>query len=337
MAKRLFSRLTINSNNLPLRSTIKRVENVRISAVHTEATEIPVKEIQIPVKWGHVSAKLWGHENEEPILALHGWQDNAGTWDPLASILAKKRPILAIDFPGHGLSSWIPPGMQYYPWDLPRLILYIKDYFKWNKVSLLSHSMGSIASLRFASIFPEYIDFYIAVDSLVADDYDLNQVVGNMPKILRKIQVIHSRMEEEPPSYTLEELAKKWHLGTTKSVSLESVHHLITRGVKESKLNPGKYYFSRDSRLKTILFNPESKKFVEALVRRLKCPTLYIKAIDSPYASDQFSVEMREIIEKNNEQFECHFVPGTHHVHLNDGDKIAPLIINFLQKYKFIN
>lgn len=69
-----------------------------------------MKEIQIPVKWGHVAAKLWGDENEQPILALHGWQDNAGTWDPLAPILSKKRPILAIDFPGHGLSSWIPHG-----------------------------------------------------------------------------------------------------------------------------------------------------------------------------------------------------------------------------------
>lgn len=71
------------------------------------------KEVKIPVKWGHVSGKLWGNENEQPILALHGWQDNAGTWDTLAPLLYKKRPILAIDFPGHGLSSWFPPGMSF--------------------------------------------------------------------------------------------------------------------------------------------------------------------------------------------------------------------------------
>lgn len=63
------------------------------------------------MKWGHLACKLWGNEHERPILALHGWQDNAGTWDPLAPLLCNKRPILAIDFPGHGLSSWIPEGI----------------------------------------------------------------------------------------------------------------------------------------------------------------------------------------------------------------------------------
>ncbi|CAF4772951.1 unnamed protein product [Pieris macdunnoughi] len=140
------------------------------------------KEIKIPVPWGHVSAKLWGQENQRPVLALHGWQDNAGTWDPLAPMISDKLPILAIDFPGHGHSSWIPPGFQYSPWDLPRLILTIKDYFKWDKISILGHSMGSIAGMRFACVFPDDVDFFIAVDSLFYDDYDLNQIVERYEK-----------------------------------------------------------------------------------------------------------------------------------------------------------
>lgn len=329
MAKKFLFSTILNSN----RWSIKPILNcTQLKKIHTEAS---VKEIQIPVKWGHVAAKLWGDENEQPILALHGWQDNAGTWDPLAPILSKKCPILAIDFPGHGLSSWIPRGMQYYPWDLPRLILYLKDYFKWEKVSLLSHSMGSIAGMRFASVFPDDVDFYIAVDSLIYDDYDLNQVVENFPKILRKIQVIQS-LPGEPPSYTPEEIIKIWHLGTSKSVSMESVPHLMKRGTKASSRDPNKYYFSRDPRLKYTLFSVEDKKFVEALIKRLKCPTLYLKGIDSPYACDEHSVEMRDIVAKNNPDFECHFLNGTHHVHLNNVELVAPLILNFLQKHKFL-
>lgn len=64
------------------------------------------------MQWGRLSAKLWGTDQRRPILALHGWQDNAGTWDPIAPMLCKNRSILALDFPGHGYSSWIPPGKE---------------------------------------------------------------------------------------------------------------------------------------------------------------------------------------------------------------------------------
>ncbi|XP_028041894.1 probable serine hydrolase [Bombyx mandarina] len=331
MGKYLLRQAILFSKVVELKPTSSLFGNIISRKLHTD--EIPVKEIEIPVQWGRLSAKLWGTDQRRPILALHGWQDNAGTWDPIAPMLCKNRSILALDFPGHGHSSWIPPGMQYYSWELPRLIMYLKNYFKWDKVSLLCHSMGSIAGMRYASVCPDDVDIYIAIDSLIYDDYDLHLVVDKYPKILEKSLFAQTRLEEEPPSYTLEEITKLWHLGTTKSVALESVQHLLKRGAKESKRYPNKYYISRDARLKYTLFNPESKKFVEALIKRLKAPTLYIKAIDSPYASDAFSVEMREIIETNNDKFECHFIPGTHHVHLNSPETVAPLIQSFLKKY----
>lgn len=202
------------------------------------------------------------------------------------------------------------------------------------KVSLLSHSMGAIAAMRFATVFPDDVEFYIAIDSLIYDDYDLNAVVENISKTMRKGLIAQTRLDKEPPLYTFEDMIKIWHAGTRKSVALESVPHLLKRGAKQSKTDPAKYYFSRDSRLKYSLFNAEDKKFVEALVRRLKCPTLYVKAIDSPYSADAYSIEMREILEQTNENYEFHFVRGTHHVHLNNPELVAPLIENFIQKHK---
>ncbi|KAJ8725597.1 hypothetical protein PYW08_003780 [Mythimna loreyi] len=328
MAKRLLSQLILSSNRTILKSSIPNLNK----KLHTQ---VPIKEIQIPVKFGHIAGKLWGSGDQQPILALHGWQDNAGTWDPLIPMIIKDRPILALDFPGHGFSSWIPPGMLYYHWELPRIILYLKEYFKMEKVALLSHSMGAIASMRFATIFPDDVEFYIAIDSLIYDDYDLNDVINRISVTMRKGIIAQTRLDKEPPLYTLEDMIKIWHAGTRKSVALESVPHLLKRGAKQSKTDPTKYYFSRDSRLKYSLFNAEDKKFVEALVRRLKCPTLYVKAIDSPYSSDAYSIEMREILEQTNENYEFHFVRGTHHVHLNNPELVAPLIKNFVKKHNF--
>lgn len=53
--------------------------------------------------------KWWGPRNKQPIIAIHGWQDNAGTFDPLIELLPKDLSILCIDLPGHGKSSHIPP------------------------------------------------------------------------------------------------------------------------------------------------------------------------------------------------------------------------------------
>ena len=50
-------------------------------------------------------------------MALHGWLDNAGTWDTLAPLLLSASPhqsLLCLDYPGHGLSSHLPPGQAYH-------------------------------------------------------------------------------------------------------------------------------------------------------------------------------------------------------------------------------
>lgn len=80
--------------------------------------------------------KLWGSRNKQPILALHGWQDNAGSFDSLAPLLSPNLPILSIDLPGHGYSSHMPLGQFYYIfWDGVIILRRIVKHYKWNKVS----------------------------------------------------------------------------------------------------------------------------------------------------------------------------------------------------------
>lgn len=69
------------------------------------------EEIKIDVPWGFVAGKWYGDRNQTPVIALHGWQDNAGSFDRLIPLLPPCIPILAIDLPGHGKSSHYPTGM----------------------------------------------------------------------------------------------------------------------------------------------------------------------------------------------------------------------------------
>lgn len=225
--------------------------------------------------------------------------------------------------------------MTYNEWDWPRMILYIKDHFKWDKVSLLSHSMGAIAAMRFACVFPDDVDFFVAIDSFILENPDSDKLVNKIyPKLLEKDFVSKAWSEKERPTYTLGEITKTWHLATRKSIALESVQHLLKRGAKQSETDPNKYYYTRDSRLKYVILISEDKMFVEALVRRLKCPMLFLKATDSPFSASKFSIAMREIIQEQNDKYEFHFVPGKHHVHLNNPERVAPLITKFIEKNK---
>ncbi|CAB3236407.1 unnamed protein product [Arctia plantaginis] len=225
--------------------------------------------------------------------------------------------------------------MMYCDWEWIKVILYIKQYFKWDKVSLLSHSMGSLAARRYSGLFPDDVDLYIGIDILVYGYLyeNLDKVMDMYPTLIQKAAISQTRLKNEPPLYTLNEITKIKYFGSNKSVALKRIPYLLERGIKQSEHNPTKYYFTRDPRTKYILFANERNEFIENLIKRLKCPTLFIKATDSPYENDKSSAELQNKLQKNNEKYESHTVLGTHHVHLNDPEKVAPLILNFLNKY----
>lgn len=59
------------------------------------------------------TGKEWGNSDGEPWIALHGWLDNCGSFDTLIPYFPAHHRVIAIDIPGHGLSSHMPPGKKY--------------------------------------------------------------------------------------------------------------------------------------------------------------------------------------------------------------------------------
>lgn len=83
-----------------------------------------------------LAGKWWGDSNTQPVLGLHGWEDNANTFDTLAPLLSVPS-FLAIDMMGHGLSSYFPAvGVNHFI-DAVILLRRIAEYSKWTKLSII--------------------------------------------------------------------------------------------------------------------------------------------------------------------------------------------------------
>ena len=65
------------------------------------------RDIEIKTERMTFSALEWGNADDKPVLALHGWLDNAASFTPLAPRLKNVR-LIAVDLAGHGRSQHRP-------------------------------------------------------------------------------------------------------------------------------------------------------------------------------------------------------------------------------------
>lgn len=106
------------------------------------------RELRIGLPHLTLAALEWGDASAPPLLALHGWLDNAGSFATLAPLLASRHRVIALDLPGHGHSDHLPAGASYHYIDHVRATLATLDALELPRCRLLGHSLGAgIASL----------------------------------------------------------------------------------------------------------------------------------------------------------------------------------------------
>jgi len=289
------------------------------------------KEILIPIQRGHfLAGKLWTtngeHHKRAPIICVHGWLDNAGSFDPLLSILCeqmKDLTVLAIDLPGHGFSSH--SALTHYDTFMDGRPIH---HMNWEKVTLLSHSLGSILSFIFAGTFPEYMDRYVALDTLHPIPLETVKSLRSSTKSV--IDVEQKIATGQTPTYTYEEILQRTFDGRKGTVTMDGCKILLERGAV--KLPNGKYSFTHDLRVKIAAgagrFSVEQSRMIGA---EITCPVCVIKGEPgSDYEPRPNFLKGVDNLKKNSKNVEFHLAPGTHHFHLNEPHLIAPIISKFL-------
>lgn len=124
-------------------------------------------EIRISTGRMELAARHWGNPEGEPILAVHGWLDNAASFDFLLPHFDLQRyQVLALDMPGHGWSDHRPPGETYHLLDYVRDMAGVLQTLGWTQYRLMGHSLGGSLTMLLASAYPEQVRQLILLDSL---------------------------------------------------------------------------------------------------------------------------------------------------------------------------
>ncbi|EZA46786.1 putative serine hydrolase, partial [Ooceraea biroi] len=110
----------------------------------------------------------------------------------------------------------------------------------------------------------------------------------------------------------------------------EAAEILMKRGMQPAH-ERGKYYFSRDPRLKVSFLGVLSLDLILQFASQIRCPYLNIRAIPGQTIHGENYGKVLEKVEEGVRRFEYHEVEGTHHVHLNEPEKVAPIINRFLR------
>lgn len=294
--------------------------------------------MSIPVPYGYLAAKWWGRQDVRPIVCLHGWQDNCGTFDTLIPLLPKHVGYLAIDLPGHGLSSFLPDAIVYsYAQYITVLDFVFREHFKWPKVSIIAHSMSGIFAFVFAAIFPDYVDMTVSFDILkppVMSERRVRTLLSSLDGNILKTD-LNNIAGVEPPTNNYEELIDKMVLSTGGSVNRESALYLLQRGSKPSKYDPNRYYFSRDNRTKNLNQILLTREMNLTLAKQIRCPYLFFRGENSPYSENPKElIPVMQVLQQSNPLFEVIGVESSHHMHLVNPEKIEKHIVRFINRYR---
>ncbi|MDX1605510.1 MAG: alpha/beta fold hydrolase [Candidatus Competibacterales bacterium] len=264
-----------------------------------------------------LAVRVWGPAGGVPVLALHGWLDNAASFDRLAPRLPRCR-LVALDFAGHGHSDHRPPGDHYAFADHVFDALAAADALGWDRFALLGHSLGAAVGCCLAAGAPERIRRLALIDGLGP----LSESPDHVPLRLARALAEARRPPGSPSIYPDLEAAAEARQRAT-GLALEAARVLVERGTRAVA---GGRVWRSDPRLRRASPWYTTEEQVRALLRAIPAPVLLIRARDGllirrpSLAGRLDEVENLTVVE----------LAGGHHLHLEDPEPVASVLAPFL-------
>jgi len=278
------------------------------------------EEVRLSLPHLEVAAHLYGPDDGKPVIALHGWLDNAATFSRLAPRLKGLR-IVALDLPGHGHSDHRPIGAGYNIWDYAHDVLQVAEQFGWQRFSLLGHSMGAIVSVLLAGALPERVERLALIDGVIPYTGEADSAPQKLGSALEALLALNDKRK---PVYASFDEAVEARMKGVGAVSREAAEMLAQRGLMPV---PGGYTWRTDPRLMLPSAMRLTRAHALAFVSRVACPTSLVLAEQGL----MMQPELLELVESF--PFDIRRLAGGHHLHLDDdigAEAVARVFNSFL-------
>ncbi|XP_078343869.1 serine hydrolase-like protein 2 [Oculina patagonica] len=288
------------------------------------------KEISFNAPWGVIAAKAWGPEDGKPFLGLHGWLDNANTFDKLARLLPENIRFIAMDFPGHGKSSHRWPGMPYHHFEYVADVKKVVSQLGWEKFSIIAHSMGAFVASLYAGSFPNEVESLVLLDYGGPPALSANKPAKGLAKYATRMSNMNPRTPRVYESVEAAAVRREVSLdGNT--LRKEDSLLLTKRGTTVTKDG---VIFSHDPIHKALVFPflpPQSS--LKLIFSKIQCAVLVLEATDTVYMfdGDQETHKERLNVICDHAKFKMwKSIKSGHHLHLDNPEQTAQEIKNFL-------
>jgi pimeloyl-ACP methyl ester carboxylesterase len=275
------------------------------------------EEISIEVGDRTLAALAWGDREKPPLLALHGWLDNAASFSRIAPLLAEDCYVVALDLRGHGRSSHMPPGAWYHYVDYFDDLCAALDHFGWQRAQWLGHSLGGTLASLFAALYPERVDALLLVEAL-------GPLVVAPPDTLAQLR----RGLDERASFARRrplrifpdvETAVSVRVAAS-GISKDAARALVERGLVAVD---GGYVWSSDPRLTLASLQRYTEPAVLAMLSGIRAPTLLMLAepATSYLPASAMAPRIAEVTD-----IEVVRLAGNHHLHLEQPHAVFEVI-----------
>ena len=280
-----------------------------------------MRELSLGLAFGELAALEWGDGDAPPLLALHGWLDNAAGFSAIAPRLAQYFRVIALDLPGHGRSAHLPQGVaRYHVPDYVDHVLDAADALRLERFDLLGHSLGAGVASLVAAAAPARVGKLALIEGLgpLADDG------SNTLSRWREAEAQRGIMRRAPRVFASadEALAARVAVG---DLQAHEARGLVERGLRAVD---GGFAWSSDARLRL----PTPVRIEEMQLRRLlagiDAPALLLLADpETPYLPHA-KMEARAACVRD---IRVAHIAGRHHLHLQHPQEVAERLLAFLR------
>lgn len=276
------------------------------------------EELRIELPSATLAAKRWGDPSAPPLLALHGWLDNAGSFDELAPRLTGRWQVIALDLRGHGHSSHIAPGAWYHYVDYFDDIGAVLGHFGWTRVDLLGHSLGGTLASLFAAAYPERVGELLLVEALGPLTTTLEDALPQLRRALDQHAAFAARRPLRVFATLDEAVAARM---MANDLSDAAARAIVARGVQQVE---GGYVWSSDPRLTLASPQRYGEEQVRAMLRGIHARTRLVLA-DPP--TSYLPAEMMDARAACVADIRVTRIAGHHHLHLENAAAVADALL----------